>query len=127
MLDGFEGKPTPTEWAKLAKRSQDTAGRDIDDLVRRGILERSAGRRRQIQAMPETDNRSDDGRFGDFGFSASSPQKVLSEFQTPDRIGLPEINAWSQPIVCILTRLELLPRDHFGRDTRIAAVAAKNK
>jgi Fic family protein len=38
LLDGLEGKPTSSKWAKLAKRSQDTALRDILDLVERGIL-----------------------------------------------------------------------------------------
>jgi Fic family protein len=41
MLDGFEGKLTTTKWAKLTKASQDTAHRDILDLVERGILARS--------------------------------------------------------------------------------------
>lgn len=44
--DGFEGKLTSSKWAKLAKCSQDTASRDIDDLVLKGILVRgSAGGR----------------------------------------------------------------------------------
>jgi Fic family protein len=38
LLDGFEGKMTSSKWALLTKSSQDTAGRDIDDLVKRGIL-----------------------------------------------------------------------------------------
>jgi Fic family protein len=38
LLDGFEGKLTSSKWAKLAKCSQDTAGRDINDLVERGVL-----------------------------------------------------------------------------------------
>ncbi|MBY0357307.1 MAG: Fic family protein [Candidatus Obscuribacterales bacterium] len=38
MLDGFEGKLTSSKWAKLAKCSQDSALRDISDLVERGIL-----------------------------------------------------------------------------------------
>jgi Fic family protein len=42
LLDGFEGKLTTTKWAKLTKQSQDTATRDIQDLVERGILVRSA-------------------------------------------------------------------------------------
>jgi len=42
LLDGFEGKLTSSKWAKLAKCSQDTAGRDIDDLVKRGILTKDA-------------------------------------------------------------------------------------
>jgi Fic family protein len=42
FLDGFDGKLTSSKWAKLAKCSQDTASRDIDDLVRKGILQRSA-------------------------------------------------------------------------------------
>lgn len=42
LLNGFEGKLTSSKWAKLAKCSQDTALRDIDDLVKRGILVKEA-------------------------------------------------------------------------------------
>ncbi len=46
MPDGFVGKLTTSKWAKIAKCSQDTAGRDIHDLVQRGILTKeSAGGR----------------------------------------------------------------------------------
>lgn len=38
ILDGFEGKLTSSKWASLAKCSQDTALRDIEDLVRRQVL-----------------------------------------------------------------------------------------
>lgn len=41
LLDGgFEGKLTSTKWAKLTKTSQDTAARDITDLVAKGLLRR---------------------------------------------------------------------------------------
>jgi len=40
LLDGFEGKLTSSKWAKLTKSSQDTALRDIDDLLKRGVLKR---------------------------------------------------------------------------------------
>lgn len=43
LLDGFEGKLTSSKWAKLAKCSQDTAGRDINDLLARGVLARDEG------------------------------------------------------------------------------------
>jgi Fic family protein len=42
LLDGFDGKLTSSKWARFAKCSQDTAARDIEDLVRKGILQRSA-------------------------------------------------------------------------------------
>ena len=42
VLDGFEGKLTSSKWAKIGKCSQDTASRDIDDLIRRGILKKDA-------------------------------------------------------------------------------------
>lgn len=46
LLDGFEGKLTSSKWAKLADCSQDTASRDIADLIDRGILVKdSAGGR----------------------------------------------------------------------------------
>ena len=40
LLDGFEGKLTTSKWAKLAKCSHDTALRDIDAMVERGVLAR---------------------------------------------------------------------------------------
>jgi len=43
LLDGFEGKLTTSKWAALAKSSQDTAYRDILDLVERGILRKDPG------------------------------------------------------------------------------------
>ena len=42
LLDGFEGKLTSSKWAKLTRCSQDTAHRDILDLVKRGVLEKDA-------------------------------------------------------------------------------------
>ncbi|MCC6128276.1 MAG: hypothetical protein IT584_03645 [Chlamydiae bacterium] len=38
LLDGFQGKLTSSKWAKITKSSQDTAHRDILDLVNQGIL-----------------------------------------------------------------------------------------
>jgi Fic family protein len=38
LLNGFEGKLTGSKWAKLTKCSQDTALRDIRDLVSRKML-----------------------------------------------------------------------------------------
>jgi Fic family protein len=40
LLDGFEGKLTSSKWAKIAKCSQDTAGRDIDELLTKGVLKK---------------------------------------------------------------------------------------
>lgn len=41
LLDGFEGKLTTTKWAAIAKCSQDTALRDITELIDRGALKKS--------------------------------------------------------------------------------------
>jgi Fic family protein len=43
LLDGSEGKLTTSKWAELAKCSQDTAYRDILDLVERGALHKDPG------------------------------------------------------------------------------------
>ncbi len=43
LLDGFEGKMTSSRWAKLTKSSPDTALRDINDLISKGILVRGPG------------------------------------------------------------------------------------
>lgn len=42
LLDGFAGKLTTSKWAKIAKCSQDTALRDIQDLLGRGLLSKEA-------------------------------------------------------------------------------------
>jgi Fic family protein len=38
LLEGFEGPLTSSLWARMANCSQDTAGRDINELVQLGIL-----------------------------------------------------------------------------------------
>lgn len=43
LLDGFEGNLTTSKWAKIAKCSQDSAYRDILDLVDRGALQKDPG------------------------------------------------------------------------------------
>lgn len=43
LLDGFEGKLTNAKWAAITRASSDTALRDINDLVRRGILVKEPG------------------------------------------------------------------------------------
>lgn len=43
LLNGFEGKLTSSKYAKLAKCSQDTASRDIADLLKQRILVKNAG------------------------------------------------------------------------------------
>ena len=40
LIDGFEGKLTSSKWAKITNCSQDTAGRDIDDLVKQHLLKK---------------------------------------------------------------------------------------
>jgi Fic family protein len=42
LLDGFEGKLTSSKWAAIAKCSPDTALRDINDLLSRGVLRKSS-------------------------------------------------------------------------------------
>lgn len=57
LLDGFEGKLTSSKWAAIAKCSPDTALRDINDLLTRGVLRKSdAGGRStsyELNDLPE--------------------------------------------------------------------------
>ena len=48
LFDGFEGKLTSSKWAKICKCSQDTALRDIQDLVSKEILQRTNEKGRSI-------------------------------------------------------------------------------
>ena len=41
LLDGFEGKLNSSKWYKINHCSQDTANRDINDLIAKGILRRA--------------------------------------------------------------------------------------
>ena len=43
LLDGFDGKLTTSKWAKIGKCSQDTASRDIQDLIEKGVLYKLPG------------------------------------------------------------------------------------
>ncbi|MEQ1746939.1 MAG: Fic family protein [Saprospiraceae bacterium] len=42
LFDGFEGKLNTSKWAKMAKCSADTALRDIQDLMDKGVLRKEA-------------------------------------------------------------------------------------
>jgi Fic family protein len=57
LLDRFEGKLTSSKWAAIAKCSPDTALRDINDLLARGVLRKSdAGGRStsyELNDLPE--------------------------------------------------------------------------
>jgi Fic family protein len=54
LLNGFEGKLNSSKWAKLEKCSQDTALRDIEDLINKGILkkESAGGRSTSYSLLP---------------------------------------------------------------------------
>ena len=54
LLDGFEGKLTSSKWARIAKCSQDTAGRDIQTLLEKGVLCKApgGGRSSSYELMP---------------------------------------------------------------------------
>ncbi len=52
LLDGFEGKLTSSKWAKIAKCSKDTAIRDINDLIKKDVLQKeNAGGRSSNYAL----------------------------------------------------------------------------
>jgi Fic family protein len=55
LWDGFEGKLTSSKWAKIAKCSQDTAYRDIIDLIDKGILSKNpdGGRNTSYSLKPQ--------------------------------------------------------------------------
>ena len=42
LLDGFNGKLTSSKWGKINKCSQDTALRDIQDMIKKNILQKEA-------------------------------------------------------------------------------------
>ncbi len=51
LLGAFEGKLTSSKWAKIAKCSQDTALRDIQDLLNKGILQKEGSEGRSTSYL----------------------------------------------------------------------------
>jgi Fic family protein len=58
LLDDFEGKLTTSKWANLTKCSQDTAYRDVLDLVERGALRKDPGGGRSTSYSLVIDDRN---------------------------------------------------------------------
>jgi Fic family protein len=56
LLDGLEGKLATSKWAKLTRSSQDTAYRDIMDLVERGALRKNLAGGRSTSYSLAIDN-----------------------------------------------------------------------
>jgi len=54
LFDGFDGKLNSSKWAKITKCSADTALRDIQDLINKGILrkEDAGGRSTNYELVP---------------------------------------------------------------------------
>ncbi len=55
LLEGFEGKLTTSKWAKINKSSSDTALRDIQDLIKKGILKKVESGGRSTNYLLNTD------------------------------------------------------------------------
>ena len=53
LFDGFKGNLTSSKWAKICKVSQDTASREINALVAKGILRREGQGRSTHYALFE--------------------------------------------------------------------------
>jgi Fic family protein len=62
LMDGFDGKLTSSKWAKIAKCSKDSAVRDINDLIEKGVLQKEAAGGRstnyELIGMPAGNTRS---------------------------------------------------------------------
>lgn len=61
LMDGFDGKLTSSKWAEIAKCSKDSAVRDINDLIEKGILQKEAAGGRstnyELIGMPVGNNK----------------------------------------------------------------------
>jgi Fic family protein len=111
LLNGFEGKLTSSKYATLAKCSQDTASRDIDELIKQGVLTKAPG----------------GGRSTSYSLAAMDAQRGLT---FPDKEHLTESTRgaifWGEDgkkrVRCIISREAL--DDHFSDGDRLRPDAA---
>lgn len=78
-LDGYDGKLTAKNWEKIAEVSKDTALRDIDALVRQGILIPTPGRVRDIPySINYTRHPAETSPFSDIAIETRGREKFIT-------------------------------------------------
>lgn len=78
-LDGYDAKLTAKNWAKIAGVSKDTALRDIDALVRQGILTPTPGRVRDIPySINYTDRFAEVSPFGNIALETVGEDRFIT-------------------------------------------------
>lgn len=111
LLDGFEGKLTSSKYAILVKCSQDTASRDIDELIRQGLLAKDAGGGRSTSySLVKADERH----------GLAFPDK--EHRSTPARGAIFWGEDRGKRVLCIVSREALA--DHFSDRDRLRPEAA---
>ena len=58
LIEGFEGKLTSSKWAKIAKCSKDSAVRDINDLIKKDVLQKEDAGGRSTSYELKTEQKS---------------------------------------------------------------------
>ena len=120
LLDGFEGKLTSSKWATIAKTSQDTASRDIDDLIRRQILAKEPGGGRSTSYRLVATTFSGSTR-SNATFMATLMMQLAAERRRPDealaprRVNQPRSRPWLPATRAPKAKLRLPPRGGRGR------------
>ena len=114
FLDGYEAKLTSKVWAGLNKCSRDTAGRDIQDLVQKGVLrENVPGAKRPSYSIVYTSDVDDQ--------SLEFSQVVVSQ-----EAGVYYINALYRGAVAIHERILRLDAERFERgDLPVSSLFSK--
>ena len=85
LLDGFQGNLTTSKWAGITRTSQDTAHRDILDLVNRGILRRDGLRGRSTSYSLIDPTMADRDYIQKLVEHAGETRKLLSNARKTDR------------------------------------------
>lgn len=78
-LDGYDAKITAKNWEKIAGVSKDTALRDIDSLVKQGILVATPGRVRDVPySINYTRHPMQESPFGDIKVESEGSDKFIT-------------------------------------------------
>jgi len=128
VYDGAIQTPEKCVWASGVFEHRHRSRSAIGNKIRIGAFNCVNSRRGdKIEAKTKIDYCPDHVRIANLAPTLISILKFAGEFQTPQRIRFPEINARTQPIPIIVASVERDPDQKLLRDQAVASMVTQHK